>query len=266
MSEPVRMAGVSQVQVQTSGVAVAKGGETPKDVAGAHRVSVESLLAVNQNIKSGEQQLKAGTELRLPLVQAAKVGTSGVGDLPTPLPRPVDGFEKVAVGTIGPFGPTGAKPGPIDPVPDGRRLDAVPLHDLQRSLRTELTGDIPGPLPHPAHDSGLVSATPIPIPHPLPDPGPFRPAGLVAEQDVPPAPPPPPPEPEPEPIPEGKVFQTVGMKAVQDVEGGPEPDPGPDPIPEGKAMLGQLLGASAARLKTAHDPDPGPDPLMAAKH
>ncbi|MBI2837401.1 MAG: LysM peptidoglycan-binding domain-containing protein [Acidobacteria bacterium] len=275
MSTPVRMTGSSPIRTQQGNTALVRHGESLQDFAAAQKVSVESLLAANPNIKSADQ-IRPGMELRLPGGQSSPIGGSRVSNLPGPLPRPLDGFERLAAGASERFasvadlplpnpsplsGAAGAdngdgeSPGPLDPIPEGRQFEAVPLYHLQQALRrggelgatpinlpNQTDPKWPGPVP----PGGAEAGPPI-GPDPIRVGVLFQGIGLRADQDVPEGPPP-----EPEPIPEppnlavGGVFYGIGLQSVQDVEPGPSPEPDPDPIPDGKSHLGdRLTGASA---------------------
>lgn len=275
MSTPVRMTGSSPIPAQQGSTALVRQGESLQDIAATQKVSVESLLAANPNLKSADQ-IRPGMELRLPAGQTSPIGGSRVSALPDPLPRPLDGFERLAAGASERFGlradmpgpmPSplsgaaaadirgGASPGPLDPIPEGRQFEAVPLYHLQQALRgggevgatpINLPNQIDPKWPGPVPPGGAEAGPPI-----GPDPTRvgvlFQGIGLRADQDVPEGPPP-----EPEPIPEppnlgvGGVLYGIGLQSVQDVEPGPSPEPDPDPIPDGKSLLGdRLTGASA---------------------
>ena len=245
MSTPVRMTGSSFVSVQQGNTALVKQGESLQDIAAANKVSVESLIAANPNLKSAEQ-LQPGMELRLPAGQVQPLGGSSASTLPVPLPRPVDGFERQAAGVFGQIGSStvlsepvpsphyddgkllsgavvvgigiGVPPGSGDPIPEGNPLDAVPLYHLQQALRA----------------GGEAGATPINLANQTNPawPGPVPPAGAEAGPPI-----------GPDPFGAGVLFQAGGLRVNQDVPEGPAPDP--EPIPEGKSLEGDPIGAAA---------------------
>ncbi len=276
MSTPVRMTASSPVPTQQGKTALVRQGESLQDIAAVQKVSVESLLAANPNLNSADQ-IRPGMELRLPAGQTSPIGGSRVSALPDPLPRPLDGFERLAAGESERFGSVadlpfpnpsplsgaagadngaGGSRGPLDPIPEGRPFEPVPLYHLQQALRRggevgatpiNLPNQIDPKWPGPVPPGGAEAGPPI-GPDPIRVGVQFQGIGLRADQDVPEGPPP-----EPEPIPEppnltvGRVLYGVGLQSVQDVEPGPSPEPDPDPIPDGKSHLGDRLTGAAAQ-------------------
>lgn len=292
MSEPVRLTGSASVAVQAGDVALVKGSESLQDIAAAHKVSIESILAANPNLKSADQ-IRPGMELRLPETHSISGMRAMVSDLPGPMPRVSDGFERLTAAVSDRFGsvadlpfpnpsPTSGtggtgSPRPIDPVPERHKLEAVPLYHLQQSLRGGLGGVAATPINIPNEMDGAIRPRPIPSddieggPQPDPDPIPeerfFQQARFAGVRDG--IEPGPEPEPGPDPVPERSAIVGIGLKADQDVPpgGAPDPDPGPDPIPDpdGRSLLSERLIGASAQLKIGHDPDPGPDALSGSK-